>query len=112
MADASRSCPQCGGDMFVRPGHWTRCPSCAWLLRFPEAQDPVPAPIPCVVCGDLVRTQDEDAMCPECFQRNFSGALTCQPPTVARLADIPAVRRRELQLLDAGRWPLTQGREG
>ena len=76
------------------------------------ASEPVLAPVPCCICGDPVQVPEhasDDVVCRTCFERNCAGAAHFEHPPIGRLADIPAVRRRELQRLDAQRWPMTQG---
>ena len=66
----------------------------------------------CAICGDpvLVAHGEEDVVCTPCFEANLRGGVVLERPTVAHLADLLPVRRRELKTLDCARWPLTQGR--
>ena len=66
----------------------------------------------CAICGDLVlvRPGEDDVVCHDCFEKNLRGAFVLERPTVAALADILPVRRRELAARDRARWPLTGGR--
>ena len=66
----------------------------------------------CCVCGDqlVVTPGEEDVVCHDCYEANFTGGLVWERPTVAHLADSLPARRRDLAALDVARWPLTRGR--
>jgi NMD protein affecting ribosome stability and mRNA decay len=78
-------------------------------MPWPSSSMPVPAPVPCCLCGDPIdlpsEARHEDAVCTECFRLNFQGAAHYEQPTVGR----PARRRQTLHQLDTQRWPLTHG---
>jgi len=107
-------CPLCHGGLPSAPAaRWQRCPHCGGQILVPPALEGVTRiRVPCTVCGERVwtRPDEDDIVCQPCFEANLRGALACERPTVANLADLLPVRRRELSALDRARWPLTRGR--
>lgn len=112
MAEQAFICPLCGGAMRVTPARWQVCQHCHGSVLVPSLLRSPPAGHGrCAICGDLVRLHDDDddAVCPPCFEANLRGDPSVRRQTVAPLADAWPVRRRELATRDSARWPLTHG---
>jgi len=111
MTEQPFACPLCGGAMCVTPARWHTCQHCQGRVLVPSALGHPERQRPCCICGDLVRLHteidDDDVVCPPCFEHNLAGALPYDRPHVARLVQRWPTRRRELQAMNRQRWPLT-----